>query len=413
MIRDLKNVCNGLDIDVVGHEVFNDCIILRPGFPEIDKRQLADYTLSGPVSPSTCDKIWPSGTHKVVIVDRLCGEAVLRGSDIFVRGIICADKSIRKGAKCAVYTNVGTDLINRGALLDTYNGHCIYLGTGEVQVSRGEIFYLERGIGVIMTTRVGPLLPALNGVLRGRIMMQNIPSMVVAHALGAQPGETVIDMCAAPGGKTCHLSCLMKNDGLLVACDKSRKKMEAAQKRFLEMGATCIVPLALDSTRLVRDEGAEWKSVREIIDGAPNLRVKQFSPESFDRVLLDPPCSALGVRPKLLVQSSLNDLVKPMEYQKKFVNQAILLLKIGGTMTYSTCTINATENEFMVRWILDNFPNMKLVPVGLKVGTRGLPDVGLNSVERDMVCRFDPSDDDQDMMGFFLSKFVKLSRQIN
>lgn len=75
-------------------------------------------------------------------------------------------------------------------------------------------------------------------------------------------------------------------------------------------------------------------------------------------------------------------------------------------MTYSTCTFNAAENEDMIRYILDKFSFMRLVPIDYKVGSSGLPGRGLNDVERDMVCRFDPSGTD-DTMGFFVAKFVK------
>ena len=79
-------------------------------------------------------------------------------------------------------------------------------------------------------------------------------------------------------------------------------------------------------------------------------QIKKFYKSSFDKILLDPPCSALGLRPKLFVtQDSLRELEKHVEYQQKFVDQAVKLLKVGGHMTYSTCTINGDENEGMGR----------------------------------------------------------------
>jgi 16S rRNA C967 or C1407 C5-methylase (RsmB/RsmF family) len=140
--------------------------------------------------------------------------------------------------------------------------------------------------------------------------------------------------------------------------------------------------------------------------------VKEFYPESFDRVLLDPPCSALGLRPKLQVAATFKDLQKHVKYQRQFVREAVSLLKPGGTMTYSTCTIHAAENEGMVRHVLDEYPEMKLVNVGIDIGLPGLPGVGLRESERGLVRRFDPSDV-ADTMGFFVAKFVKLgTRQV-
>lgn len=136
--------------------------------------------------------------------------------------------------------------------------------------------------------------------------------------------------------------------------------------------------------------------------------VKHFFPESFDRILLDPPCSALGLRPKLfVVQNSLEELQKHAAYQRKFVKEAVCLLKPSGIMTYSTCTMNASENEAMVRHILDNYPCMKLLPIRSKLGQPGLAGYGLDKEERDKVRRFDPHDEEADTMGFFVALFKK------
>ena len=101
--------------------------------------------------------------------------------------------------------------------------------------------------------------------------------------------------------------------------------------------------------------------------------------------------------------------MKHSNYQKMFINKAFTLLKPGGTMTYSTCTFNAAENEDMVRHILDEYPCMKLVPITYNIGYSGLPGRGLSDEERKMVRRFDSSGLD-DTMGFFVAKFFKDER---
>jgi 16S rRNA C967 or C1407 C5-methylase (RsmB/RsmF family) len=137
------------------------------------------------------------------------------------------------------------------------------------------------------------------------------------------------------------------------------------------------------------------------------INVTSFPPESFDRILLDPPCSALGLRPKLQIDmSSMKDLQGYPIYQRMFVKEAVALLKPGGTLTYSTCTIHANENEGMVRHILDEYPCMKLQPIDFDIGLCGLPGFGLSDQERTYVRRFDPSDA-ADTMGFFVAKFSK------
>ena len=141
--------------------------------------------------------------------------------------------------------------------------------------------------------------------------------------------------------------------------------------------------------------------------------VKAFHPESFDRVLLDPPCSALGLRPKLVVDATTRtELEKHVKYQQQFVREAVSLVKPGGIMTYSTCTIHAAENEGMVRFIITEFQVMQLVDVGIGLGQPGLPGVGLSESERHLVRRFDPSDREADSMGFFVAKFVKRKQSV-
>ena len=116
-----------------------------------------------------------------------------------------------------------------------------------------------------------------------------------------------------------------------------------------------------------------------------------------------------------MTQESLKELDKHAEYQRKFVRQAIKLLKVGGSMTYSTCTINGNENEGMVSHILQEYPSMELVPIELpsswkqkNMGLSGLDGFGLSTKERNYVRRFDPSDV-ADTMGFFVALFRKIS----
>ncbi|KAG7353458.1 Fmu Sun domain containing protein [Nitzschia inconspicua] len=381
--------------------------------------------------PMRQEKGWPM-THRAILCDRFCGEAVLRGSDIFVRGILAADSGIKAGEKVAVYADIprtcdggaAPKKIARGLILDNYNGNCVFLGMGTMACSRSEVFSQSNGLAVSMslhpTERVGPLLPPLSNVLIKKIMLQNLPSILVANALNPQPGDVILDMCSAPGGKTAHLASLVKNQALIVACDRSRKKMIEARNFFKSLGASCITPLALDSTRCVSIDRSNVKSVKEVIEQAKTnpddglKNVKSFSPESFDKILLDPPCSALGLRPKLVVaQQSLREVDKHASYQRKFVAQAVQLLKPGGIMTYSTCTMNNSENEMVVKHILIEYPSMDLISLGLteemeaSFGRPGLGGFGLTEEQRLLVRRFDPGDAEQDTMGFFVARFRK------
>jgi 16S rRNA C967 or C1407 C5-methylase (RsmB/RsmF family) len=151
-----------------------------------------------------------------------------------------------------------------------------------------------------------------------------------------------------------------------------------------------------------------------MFEDTSNENVKGFYPESFDRILLDPPCSALGLRPKLRVEVTLKQLQRFSKYQKRLVRNAVSLLKVGGILTYSTCTIHGEENEGICYYILHTYPFMRLLPIDkdyLKDKKQwGLPGFGLSDEERRFVKRYDPSL--EDTVGFFIAKFIKLSTDI-
>lgn len=446
-----KHITNGaIDGTSLFHiernKVIKDIIEIHPKHIESDHPSLSACTIPPPSSNGDAHLFqnWPRRikqklplSHKVIICDRKCGEAVLQGSNIFLRGVLAADKSIQFGDEIAVYAHIKQNTqskdekLPRGLLVENYCGHCVFLGVGTFRLgSRADIFTLQHGLAVEMNSvscknvplTVGPLHPPYLGCLDkldGKMMLQTMPSTVVSWALNPQKGETILDMCCAPGGKTSHIASLVNNDAFIVAIDKSRKKMLSVRDFFAKMGATCIVPLALDTTKCVfghtknhdLKSGDDRQSAQEVIQNSkPStkdglLDVKGFFPESFDKILLDPPCSALGLRPRIHIEyenvESLNNYVN---YQRKFIRNAVHLLKPGGTMTFSTCTINSSENESNVKYILEEFPMLKLVPIDLDIGSPGLP--LLSDTERMMVRRFDP-DDSTDSCGFFVAKFIK------
>lgn len=397
---------------------------------------------------------WPL-SHRVVIVDRYCGESVLRGADIFVKGILVADTGVRAGEHVAVYAHISDNtnknqhhdksvqyeqcnVTTRGMSLSLYSGYCIFLGMGQSLCDRSQFFSQSFGVGVQMSVHpyelARPVLPPLNTIsTKLRLYPQNLPSVLVGHALDPQPHDCIFDMCGAPGGKTSHLALRSRGSAVVVMSDKSRKKVLAAKSFFEELGyAHCIFPLHLDATKCVERENSRNDNAREQIpvrrciqeilskaiqskeDGL--VDVKRFPPESFDKILLDPPCSALGLRPKLGVQQTKErDLVSFANYQKRFIGEAVDLLRPDGVMTFSTCSIHALENEANVRFLLDEHPCMELLPIDtLKgCGEPGLAGFGLSDMERNCVRRFDSffHSDGQchhyDCMGFFIAKFRK------
>lgn len=439
---------------------------------------------------------WPTAC-KVVVVDRLCGEAVLRGANVFVRGVLVTDRSVTAGDAVAVYADVSKATLTRGMSLQRYSclkhgRRCVLVGTGVAECDRAAMFTLSRGVAVRMRRTASPhdwQPPSLNEFVcatttTAKFMLQNVPSALVARALvgdlllldprknsrtnnnndihdndssnnnnKSQPLQ-ILDMCAAPGGKASHVASLLQTAtsratttaaAIIVACDKSRSKVVAMRSLFERLGVlplpssdnndnnVKLIPLVLNTTRCVLS-GSPSSSVAEILETAtPSSKdrllqgISGFPPESFDRILLDPPCSALGLRPRLSMDNcSLADLEAAVRYQRQFVDAAVALLRVGGVVTYSTCTIHVGENEHAVRYILETYPDcMELVPVfdfedGTEksdnnnddkrlssLGGPGLPSSGLTAEQCARVRRFDPADSDDDTMGFFLAKFRK------
>ncbi|KAE9077978.1 hypothetical protein PF010_g23301 [Phytophthora fragariae] len=363
---------------------------------------------------------------KSIVVDRLCGEAVLRGSDIFARGVMSASSGINAEDEVNVFVDLDHNH-TRGSDFATHNGRKLLIARGVTKMARTEIFRAVRGLAVTQLVRVCPDAPPMNGVLRGQIYVQNLPCSVVAHALDPQEGDVILDMCAAPGGKTSHVATLMRNKGTLVACDRSKRKTLELRTLCDDLQLECVVPLKMDSTHAVLpkdkvDAGlaiaqgnSDFTSVAQVLARAkannPSqarlLQVEGFFPETFDRILLDPPCSALGLRPRLLHAGDADNLAEYTNMQRNFLWVATFLLKPGGTLVYSTCTINPKENEQMVHHALQNYPLELVSQEEAHIGDRGLAGQGLNEHEASLVQRFDPANTELDTMGFFCAKFIK------
>lgn len=398
----------------------------------------------------------PGQPLKEVIVSRKCAEAVLRGAQIFVPGIFACSAHVEQGDTVAVSVAIekpqsdskwGTG-ITRGTILQGletdahyFERKGLYIGKGTTMMSRAGIFRVLKGVAICMNNRVFEL-PSFNDVLKGEIFLQNLPSIVTAHVLDPQRGERIVDMCAAPGGKTTAIAMRMKDDGVVVAVDRSHNKVEGIRNLADEIGLKSIVAYKLDALKSVSEESdlAEFSALKSDdadnkksnerlkngvgknqVSGARVEKSKGFPANSFDRVLLDAPCSALGLRPRLFAgEETLESLRGHRMYQRKMFDQAVQLVRPGGVIVYSTCTINPGENEAVVRYALDAYKFLSLAPQHPKVGGPGL--VGsfefsdgyveewLRSGEEELVQRFDPSL--LDTIGFFIAKFNVGSKDI-
>jgi 16S rRNA (cytosine967-C5)-methyltransferase len=179
---------------------------------------------------------------------------------------------------------------------------------------------------------------ALPGYNEGWWYVQDEAAMLVSRCVDPKPGETIIDVGAAPGGKTTHLAQLMGNVGELWAIDQRASRMRLVEENLARLGVT-----------IVRTE------VRDAADtsGMPQA----------DRILLDVPCSGLGVlprKPDLRWRQDEAEGKRLAKIQRVLLEAATKMLKPGGTLVYSTCTIGPTENQDVVKGFLSDHPNYSL-----------------------------------------------------
>jgi 16S rRNA (cytosine967-C5)-methyltransferase len=159
----------------------------------------------------------------------------------------------------------------------------------------------------------------------GFVMPQSRGSMRVARTLDPQPGQRVLDLCAAPGAKTTHLAALMNNEGTIVAVERNPKRAAALTRTCAQMGADGVTVHVGDA---------------------------RHPPEGpFDRVLIDPPCSGLGTlqsRPDIRWRVRPESIDELAQLQREIVAAGTAALKPGGTLVYSVCTISRAEAEGVV-----------------------------------------------------------------
>jgi 16S rRNA (cytosine967-C5)-methyltransferase len=173
----------------------------------------------------------------------------------------------------------------------------------------------------------------------GALTPQSRASMLVARVLAPQPGETVLDLCAAPGVKSTHIAALMRGRGRLVAVERNAGRCDSLQSNCRRMGAHWVDVRCEDAAQFVGEhEGG------------------------YDRVLLDPPCSDLGTlqaRPDARWRKEPDQVRALARIQEGLIESAARHVRPGGTLVYSTCTISPTENEEQVHNFLARHPDFE------------------------------------------------------
>lgn len=227
--------------------------------------------------------------------------------------------------------------------------------------------------------------------LAGHYILQAASSFLPCMALEPQENERVLDMAAAPGGKTTYMAAMMKNTGVIVANDPNKARAKGLIGNIHRLGTRNVVVSNYDAREFPKPMGG------------------------FDRVLLDAPCSGTGViakDPSVKTNKTERDFMQLPHIQKQLILAAIDSVnhasKTGGYIVYSTCSVTVEENEQVVQYALSRRPNVRLVESGLPFGKEGFTSY--------MGKKFDPSmrhtrryyPHTYNVDGFFVAKFHKI-----
>jgi 16S rRNA (cytosine967-C5)-methyltransferase len=218
----------------------------------------------------------------------------------------------------AVFARVNTLKTSAADLLKIWSvegvkGEAVNLGW----VAENTVFQLESY----------PSLARLRSFMEGLFYVQDPSTLLAPTLLGAQTGESILDLCAAPGGKTTYIAQLIKNDGRIVAQDIDPKRLKMVQENAERLGANCVIT-----------EGAD--------------------DALFDRVLVDAPCSNTGVmrrRVELRWRIEPEEIKRLAHTQIKLLQVAAERVRVGGVLLYSTCSLERDENQVVVgRFLAEN-----------------------------------------------------------
>ncbi len=226
-------------------------------------------------------------------------------------------------------------------------------------------------------------LGAITEYLLGYYYLQETASQLPVEVLDPKPTDIVLDACAAPGGKTTQIAAHMKNQGTLIAYDLKEHRIPSLLMNIERCGAT--------NTTVFQDHAAR----------AVKLKIQ------FDKILLDAPCAGNYLTEAgWFEKRTLEGIQISSEIQKRLLEDTIRVLKQGGTLVYSTCSLEPEENELNIQWALDNLP-VKLEKVSLEMGEPGLTEIFGKKLNPDIaLCRrFWPHKTKTE--GFFIAKMVK------
>lgn len=203
-------------------------------------------------------------------------------------------------------------------------------------------------------------LTQLPAYIDGKIYLQSLASQVPVLVLDPKPGDSILDLTAAPGSKTSQIAALQKRQGILYANEQNKPRFFKLMHNMQHLGVLESEKSYDDYIKLILDNGIVMPYKQEI---------------KFDKILLDTPCSAesrfLESDPKTYRYWHIKKVKTLVSTQKRLLKSAFTALKVGGTLVYSTCTINPYENEIQIDNFLKKHPNAKLLPINIPGLKRG------------------------------------------
>jgi 16S rRNA (cytosine967-C5)-methyltransferase len=295
-----------------------------------------------------------------VVVDKFTAESVMVGAHVYAPGVSQCH-GLRKGDEVSILSP---------------KGHLV--GAGSAEMGETEILTFRTGLAVrvIHPLYKVPSLRESEEYREGLLYPQSLPSMVTVKILEPKPGETIVDLNCAPGGKLSHIYQLTEGQAEIYGFDRSSKKIEATRQVLTRLGCKGVKLAAADSRYVDID----------------------FSGLMADRVLVDPPCSALGVTPKLYSEKTVEDIVSSAHYQRQFLKVAAKIVKPGGVVVYSVCTMTLEECEETAKFALECGLKPDVSPISV-----GMPGLSLFD-GAELFQRFHPH---LHGFGYFIARFRK------
>jgi 16S rRNA (cytosine967-C5)-methyltransferase len=238
-----------------------------------------------------------------------------------------------------------------------------------------------------LVLRPGPSLSADPLFGEGFYFVQDEASQIISHLINPQPGERVLDACAAPGGKSTHMAQLMKNRGEIISLDLYDSKIDLIRESCRRMGISILKVFRVDASKPLP------------------------FPEkiAFDRILVDAPCTGLGIlhrHPEAKWRQKPQDALRLQRLQVALLQNVCSWLKPGGVLVYSTCTMAREENDFVLDAFLSNHRNFHLHDLRLLMADSFHPLIDEKGLLRTYP-RMTIANDDYRLDGFFAARMIR------